>query len=84
MLWFGNMSLADEETNDNEENTEPFSPGELFAEEKEHPNSRESGADVIERIGAGNADNTDGIAETNKSHNGRTECQIAYCRQRTP
>lgn len=67
MLWFGNMSLADEETNDNEENTEPFSPGELFAEEKEHPNSRESGADVIERIGAGNADNTDRIAETDDS-----------------
>ena len=76
--------MADEETNDDEKNTEPFSPWKLFAEEKEHPNSRESGADVIESIGAGNTDNTDGIAKTDKSHNGRTECQITYCRQRTP
>lgn len=59
--------MADEETNDNEENTEPFSPRKLFVEEKEHPNSRESGADVIERIGAGNADNPDRIAETDDS-----------------
>lgn len=76
--------MADEETEDDEEDAEPFRPWELLAEEKEHPYSREGRADVVESIGAGNADDTDGIAETDKSNDGRPECQITDCRQGTP
>ena len=76
--------MADEETEDDEEDAEPFSPRKLLAEEKEHPDCRKGGADVVESIGAGNADDTDGIAETYKSNDGRPDCQIADRRQRTP
>ena len=81
---FCGLLLADEETEDDEEDAEPFHPRELLAEEKEHPNSRESGADVVESVSAGNTDDTDGIAETDKSNDGRPECQITDCRQGTP
>ena len=42
--------LADEKAEDDENHTYPLAEREMFAEEKEHPESRKSRAYIIERI----------------------------------